>query len=166
MPDLKWLDKYAGQSVEQLVAMKEEYRVDSIVLAFEQALDRKAAGEGEQALGAEERVIVAVEALEREVNNGGYHQFFVNSSREYAAEIVQALQSIGCPRTAEITQRAIDALGVEDLTDEAIEESIASDDDERDDKLSECDDSYYGAGEDIAAQLFAFIATHRDNIKL
>ncbi len=46
-------------------------------------------------------------ALDREVNHGGYGQFFVNSSREYAPIIVEAPRHIGCPKTAVITQTVL-----------------------------------------------------------
>jgi hypothetical protein len=41
MPDLNWLDEYSGQTVDELLALEGEYRLDSLVLAFEQALDQK-----------------------------------------------------------------------------------------------------------------------------
>ena len=110
MPDLKWLDGYSGQTTGQLLALERECRIDSLVLAFDDALDQKTARNGEGSLSREERVILAIEALEREVNNGGYRLFFENSSRQFAPIIVQALARIGCARVAEITQRAIDAL--------------------------------------------------------
>src|SRR2546421_12023246 len=84
MSELQWLDGYSGQTVQQLIALERDYRIDSLVLAFEQAMDQKAARVGYENLTDAERTILAVEALEREVNNGGYGQFFVNSSREYA----------------------------------------------------------------------------------
>src|SRR5438105_806752 len=105
MANLQWLDKYSGQTVEQLIALEGEFRIDSVVLAFEQAMDQKAARLGDASLSDEERVILAVEALEREVNNGGYGQFY--SSSEYAPIVVRALRLIGCPKTAEITQKAL-----------------------------------------------------------
>ncbi len=84
MSDLKFLKDYSGQTVEQLLALEGECRIDSLVLAFEQAVDQKAVREGAGAVNVEERVILAVEALEREVNNGGYEQFFLNSTLEFA----------------------------------------------------------------------------------
>jgi hypothetical protein len=41
MSDLKWLDEYSGQTTHELIALQREYRTDSLVLAFEQALDQK-----------------------------------------------------------------------------------------------------------------------------
>ncbi len=85
-PGPAWLEGYSGQSVEQLLSLQGEYRTDSLVLAFEQAIRQKAEREGMQSLTVEERIVLAVEALEREVNNGGYDQFFANSSREFAQQ--------------------------------------------------------------------------------
>jgi Domain of unknown function (DUF4375) len=161
----KWLHGYSGQNVDELLALETECRIDSLVVAFEQALDQKAARKGDDSLSDEERVIVAIEALEREVNNGGYHQFFANSSREFAPLIVLALIRIGCPVTAQITQRAFDALHLPSLSVEAIEAAIADDRADQE-ALSECDDAYYQSGEDIAGQLFAFIKKNRDAIIL
>jgi len=165
-PGPKWLDGYSGQSVEQLLTLEGEYRTVSLVLAFEQAIAGKAKREGMQRLSDEERIVLAVEALEREVNSGGYQQFFVNSSREYVPIIVGALQRIGCKTTANTTQKAIEAIGISDLRSNAIETVISARDDKRGDKLSLCDDSYYKNTEPIAEQLFAFIKANTTKIRL
>lgn len=165
MSNLKFLKKYSGQTVEQLLSLEGEYRIDSLVGAFEEALYQKVARDGGQAVNAQERIVLAVEALEREVNNGGYRLFFENSTREFAPFIVQALVRIGCARTAEITQRAIDALQLPSLSVEAIDAAMAAGE-EGEEELNECDNSYYKAGEDIAGQLFAFIKTNKDAIVL
>ena len=165
MSDLPSLKEYSGQTVEQLLSMEGKYRVDSLVQVFEEALLKKAFHEGDSALNAEESFILAVEALEREVNNGGYSQFFENSSREFAPIIVQALIRIGCPKTAEITQRAIESLHLPNLSVEAIETVVEAN--KMDEEvLNECDGSYSKAPEDIAGQLFAFIKTNKGAIAL
>jgi hypothetical protein len=121
MYDLKWLEGYSGQTTEELIDLEGEYRTDSLVLAFEQALDQKAARVGLEGLTEEERVVLAIETIEREVNNGGYGQLFTNSS-EYTPLFVSALHDIGCPEVAELTEQAIAALGIEGpITTEAID---------------------------------------------
>lgn len=160
----KWLE-YSGESADQLLSLEGKYRVDSLVVAFEQAIGQKAQRGGVQSLTDEERVVLAVEALEREVNNGGYDQFFVNSSREFAPTIVGALKRIGCKLTATITQRAIAALGVSELTSEAIDAAMAGDNEQRLAKLNRCDDSYHKNAEPIAERLFAFIQANKGGIR-
>ena len=100
------------------------------------------------------------------MNNGGHDQFFVNSSREFASIIVGSLQRIGCKKTANITQKAIEALGISDLKSDAIEAVICTHDEERAAKLNRCDDSYYKSTEPIAERLFAFIKANRTSISL
>jgi hypothetical protein len=46
--------------------------------------------------------------LEREVNNGGFNQYFLNSSGNYAHETILSLAAIGATKTAKILGRAID----------------------------------------------------------
>ena len=166
MADLKWLDGYSGETIEELIEMANEYRIDSLLAALEQALNQKTAEIGEHELSDEERVILAVEALEREVNNGGYAQFFANSSGEYTPIIVNSLLHIGCPETANITSGAINALGIEDFSPEALEAALESENEERDEQLEECDGLFSGAGEDIAGQLFEFVRANKDAIQL
>jgi hypothetical protein len=54
-----------------------------------------------------QKVFSALWEVESEVNNGGFSQYFVNSSAESAHFVVDALRMIGAPKTADICQRAI-----------------------------------------------------------
>lgn len=45
--------------------------------------------------------------LEKEINNGGFDQYFFNPTGEYAHETVRSLMEIGAHKTANILQRAI-----------------------------------------------------------
>lgn len=164
MPELQWLEGYGGETVDELIALEGKYRTDSIVLAFEQAMSQKAARIGEENLTTEERIILAIEALEREVNNGGYEQFFVNT-REYASLIVNALRRIGCPTTAEITQKAIEIERTVRATDDETEDGTWEDSVEQMDALNECNSLYFEGSESIEENLFAFIKANRTKIE-
>lgn len=155
----------AGQTTDELLSLEGKCRTDSLVSAFEQAISQKAAS-ARQELTNPEHVVLAVEALEREVNNGGYDQFFTNSSREFAPTIVDSLQRIGCNKAASITERAVKALGASDLTVAAIDAAMAVDDQQRLEKFARCDDAYYKNSEPIAEHLFAFIKVNKGEIKL
>ncbi len=163
MSEGKWLNGYSGQTTDELLRLDGPYRTESIVLAFEQAIDLKAYHRGSGSVSAEEQVLLAVEALEREVNNGGYSQFFLNSSKEYAPIVVDALNRIGCGDAALLTQRAIEALGIGGpMTVEAIDLAMERDNGERDAKLQECDERYYGVVGCLAAPLLEFVRRNRD----
>jgi hypothetical protein len=160
MPNLKWLDGYSGETVDELIALEGTYRTDSLVLAFEQAMDQKAARVGDDKLTLEERTILAIEALEREVNNGGYSQFIANTSGEFAPIIIDALRRIGCPKTADITHTALRiAMG-----DDEIEFEGRTQNENRQVALDECDSRYFGRPENIEESLFAFIKANRAKI--
>ena len=51
-------------------------------------------------------VLDLVDALEGEVNNGGFHQYFYNSAGDKTAETIQALEIIGALKMANIVRRA------------------------------------------------------------
>ena len=47
-----------------------------------------------------------IDAVEDEVNNGGFDQFFFNSAGDEAAQIIQALEAVGASKTAAIVRKA------------------------------------------------------------
>ena len=167
MSNPEFLGGYDGQSLDELIAMESSHRIDSLVLAMESALDQKLSVGGPAGLSAEERVILVIEALEREVNNGGYDQFFTNSSGAYAGEIEAALRSIGCPRQADIAKRALEALGVKGaLTSASVEAALDAGGDDLSGRLGDLDDEYYKCDEPIADRLFAFVKANRAKVQL
>lgn len=162
----QWLNGYSGQTTDQLMSLADRYRTDSIVLAFEQAIAAKADRLGERQLSRPERIVLAVEALEREVNSDGYFGLF-STQAEYVSELVSALTAIGATAAADITGSAIEALAMEGpVTAMAVEAAIARDDADRDSVLSSCDQAYYREAGDHAPALLAYIHANRDEIVL
>jgi uncharacterized protein DUF4375 len=53
------------------------------------------------------QVALCMHKLEAEVNNGGFHQFFLNTSGELVPETLQALSEIGAPKTKHLLERAV-----------------------------------------------------------
>ncbi len=160
----KWFEVYDGETTDELLALEGTHRIDSLVLAFEEAIQRKAAS---GPISREERYVLAIEGLEREVNNGGYSQFFLNSSREFVDVIEEALLAISCPRTAAITGSAIRALGLgPELSPEKAERVILDDDDSVREALDDCDGRYYENDEAIADNLFAWIRQNRAKVRV
>jgi hypothetical protein len=168
MKEKSFLERYGGESVEELLALERTHRIDSIVGVFESLVDARRETLGDASINRVERTILVIEALEREVNNGGYHQFFLNSSHEFAGDVVQALEEIGCPQHAEIAKQALARLGIEGgVTPEKVQEKIQGDDDgELIDALEPHADAYYACEEDIAGRLFAFIRANQGSIRL
>ena len=90
---------------------------------------------GYESLAPVERVFTCVWTLEAEVNNGGFEQFYLNSSGDIAADTPSALRAIGAEHTASLVDRANAVFGpdgppvdrdartevVENLEDSALE---------------------------------------------
>lgn len=159
-----FLEKYEDQSVDELIDLQNTHRIDSIVLAFESALDVRR-DNGEDLTGVE-LVILAIEGLEREVDNGGFSQFFYNSSVEYAPVIVASLKKIRCYEMANLAQRAIDILAVDSLDPDTIEKRMDPDDEGLEQALDELDHIYYESEEVPGYALFEYIKNNRESIKL
>jgi hypothetical protein len=67
---------------------------------------RRYAAVGFDRLSEEEQTVILVWSLEGEVDNGGFDQFYFNSSGNFAAETVETLRRIGASRTAELVEEA------------------------------------------------------------
>ena len=103
--------------------------------AFREGIQRKAARKGKRAVSHEEQTVLAVTALDQEVNNGGYDQFLRNSSRVFAPIVVESLLRVGCKRRARITERALEALRLPTLTVRKIDAVMRNESTERDQEL-------------------------------
>lgn len=162
-----FLDQYDGQSVGELIAMQDTHRIDSLLLAIEMGIEQTLTGRERADLSVPELTVLAVEALEREVNNGGYHQFFLNSSVEYVHDIVPALERIGCTSCAAITAGAIAILRLPESADpEEIPDLTRELEDEALDELGKCDSRYFANRESIGDALFAYVERHASEIPL
>ncbi len=153
MEDKPWLD-YTGESTDALIKLGDRYRVDSIVCAFETAIIQKASI-SEWA----ELVVLVVETMEREVNNGGFGQLLLNGA-DHVPFLLSALESIGCVQTLNIAGRALASAGfTKGMTPREIAALRTLDG-----SLSNFDQEYFDAREDIEGLLFRFICDHRDQI--
>jgi hypothetical protein len=111
--------------------------------------------------------VLAVEGLEREVDNGGYGQFFLNSTREFVKVIEETLLAVGCPKTAAIPRDAIDGLGLgSGLTTEKAQRVVLDDDESVREALENCDARYYDDDEAIADKLFAWIRENQARVRI
>ena len=165
MSELEWLNGYSDEKTDALIAYEGRYRVDSLVVAFEKALYQKAARNEGATLSEQEWVVLAVEALEREVNNGGYMQFFSNSSVSFAPIIADSLRQIGRPDVAQVTMKAVKAarLNAEGVCEAWLDPAIA---DAASQLMEECDAEYFRVAGDLSGPVFDFIKQERANIVL
>jgi hypothetical protein len=94
------------------------------------------------------RTLFAAHFCQSEICNGGFAQFFGNSTGVLAPEAVDAFRALGMPATADLVQRAVSAFGPE----------YPRERDSRDDRMEalfEAADPFQG----MDAQLFELIKT-------
>jgi len=109
-----------------------------------------------------QKVFSSVWALESEVNNGGFSQYFFNHSAETASFIVEALHSIGALNTANICTRAIVSAFPMGLPQnrEAISEMAADFSDEVLQKLEMLDAEFYAYPDNLTELLFTYVSVY------
>src|SRR6266567_2468752 len=165
LADLGWLDGYAGQRIDELLLFEGTETEPSILSAIEQAIEQKLEARGRKEMTGVERMVLSVLALIREVDNGGYDQFFRNSSRQFAPVIVDDLIRIGCVQIADITQRALDALNVPELSPSAIEAAMDTESTERSRALKRCDTAFYETA-GVYEHLLSYVKAHQNGIQV
>lgn len=115
------------------------------------------------ALTPSAKALYLVQILDGEVFNGGFYQYFSNSSGEYAHRTVFALHELGATRRASLLQRAIATFP---------NKRVARDREERNDELDKADSAvlqaldseYYalekGGVENLHERIVSFIRRH------
>ena len=123
---------------------------------------------GKKAFAAQslpQKVFSALWAVESEVNNGGFAQYFLNSSCETVPFVAEALDIIGAPQTADICRRAIACAFPTGLppTVEAVS-AVASDFSEVVmEKLNALDGEFFKYPHNLTDLLFAFVVKHPED---
>ena len=120
-----------------------------------------------QKLTKPEQVFLCIWELEAEVNNGGFEQYYQNSSGDNADKIVVALQSIGANLTADIGRQANEVFGKDGLPANQSERQ------QRIEKLSEeqkeiwtnLDSKFFEYPNNLAELLYDFVMKNRSEIQ-
>jgi hypothetical protein len=92
-----------------------------------------------------ERVFGLIWELESEVNNGGFRQYFLNSTGTLAPHVIDALNAVGAARTAALVQEALAQVGdnipwSDDIARRAMINSLSL---QIEEKLNELDQVFY-----------------------
>ena len=141
--------------------MEENKQQNNFVVDLCAAICKKCEyGDAIEKLNEHERVFYITQTLEQEVNNGGFSQYFYNSSGDFSNELVDAFTKIGALQTADICKKAL----------AVFEGIVPTDRDERDALLDNldcdeiwdaCDDAFYEYEDNLTALNYAYIMQHR-----
>lgn len=109
-----------------------------------------------------QKTFSCVWALEAEVNNGGFSQYFFNSSRETASFVVEALKVIGASKTAQLCEQAISTAFPSGLPadPDLIRSATADFSESIEARLSELDNQFYGYPDDLTDLLYRYVSMH------
>jgi len=135
-----------------------------VIAMTEHLAEKTHYGEDLSVLSEAERIFYITQALEMEVNNGGFSQFFFNSSGDFSNELVDAFTAIGAIKTVAICQKAIDAFGRDIPVDRYERQEMLAEleSDELDAILGECDDAFYAYEEDLNELNYAFVMKNKE----
>jgi len=109
-----------------------------------------------------QRVFSAIWSLESEVNNGGFSQYFQNTSAETAPYVAEALDAIGATETAKICRSAIASAFPKGLpmSPEAISSSADEFPTEIHDALDLLDEAFFKYPNNLTDLLFEYVSKH------
>lgn len=140
-----------------------EDQTDFVTAMLGHILEKCRYGDDMDKLSAPERVFFVTTLLEGEVNNGGFSQFFFNSSGDYANELVDAFTEIGAIKTAEICKKAVSVYGEYVPTGRAEREDLLLDNDAVEEILDECDNAFYEYEDDLITLYCEYIVNHKEH---
>ena len=146
-----------------------DINMDTVIDIFTELVDRFGEEEPDlNALNEYERTIFVTQALESEVNNGGFVQFFDNACGAFADETVSAFHRIGAKKTAAICKKALEALGQELPKDweerRALLDRIV--DDRVGELLEACDEAFYEYPDDLDSLNVAYVKKNAEHFDL
>lgn len=121
-------------------------------------------GDAMEKLNKHEMIFYIAQEVEAEVNNGGFWQFFYNSSGDLSNQVVAAFQAIGATQIAETCRKAVDAFGGSVPMDreerQELMEQLGLE--EGNEILCECDEAFYGYADDLVELNYQYIERHRE----
>jgi len=119
---------------------------------------------GLASFSASERFVYAIQGMDREVNNGGFGQFFDNSSGELAFDLIPALEAVRSTVALAIARRALALFGKpSSLSDRARSRHLRRiTKDYSIDPWEHLDNEYYDCTEDLVQLALDFIERNID----
>jgi len=122
-------------------------------------------GESLDNLSDPQKVFYHNQELEREINNGGFEQYFLNSSGSFAHETMESLRAIGADRTAAILNDAIKQFpgGIVPKSTEERNETMSALWPEGNSSWEELDQRFFAYEDDLNTLNLAFVKANRES---
>lgn len=151
--------------IDEILKLDDE---TDIVIKIGQILWNKSENDNDfESLNEFQKNVIFIEMLESQINNGGFDQYFFNSSGEYAHETLKALEEINAPEIGELLNQAIKifpSLPIPKNTEvrrelmENLPEKIS-------DKWDKLDDEFYKYPENLAGLVIRYVKDNKEKFE-
>lgn len=124
-------------------------------------------GEHIDKLSAPQKILFLNEQLENEINNGGFSQYFANSTGDFAHETIASLKSIRADKTADLLQQAINEFPKHLVPSNRNARNILLHEisQKSEPVWSELDDQFYNYDDDLMALNLEYIKKNKEFFK-
>lgn len=118
-------------------------------------------------LNEAEKTFLYVEIFEAEVNNGGFDQYFFNSSGDYANETLESLKKIGALKTAKLVEEAFSYFPENPIPkdNEKRRKILENIDTKTCEKWNELEDVFYQNEENIGGLALEYVRQNKTEFK-
>jgi len=157
-------DDNAKEALDVIFALEDD---TDFCIALSSVLDEKTDyGERLEELAPAAQVFYLCNALDAKVNSDGFYGFLLESWGRWTPETVDALETVGAPKTAELLRRAaaLFPAGPFPRDDGEREELLLEEDEAYSEECGELDDEFYAYPDGLLQTLYAAYARdHRDD---
>lgn len=152
------------QSVADILQIEDDTK---FAIAMSDLLFAREANVGYEHLSAAERVVFCLDGLEREVNNGGFSQFFENSAGDHALDTIEALRALGAPTMAALVAQAVSIFpGGRPATDrDRRQRELDQLGEQARTRLDQLDTAFYEYPENLAALERQYVRANQDQFR-
>jgi len=122
-------------------------------------------GEKIELLTESQRTVLFVENLEREINNGGFNQFFFNSSGNFTHETIAALKTIKAFKTAAIVSKSISIWPNQNVPKDRVkrQDILQQVEEQANPVWDECSEEFYKYHDNLVMLLVEFIKSNKSD---
>lgn len=148
-------------NLDKVLKMEDE---TNIIIAIDDYLNSKSNYcEDIEKLNMSQQTFIIIENLEREMNNGGFSQFYFNSSGNFSHATVDALVLIGANQTADIVKKANAQFPNNKIPSNKVQRQyILEEIEEKAEKIWEiCDDDFLKYEDNLTEQLLHFVRANK-----
>jgi hypothetical protein len=157
-----------GSTTEEILSHENDDKRRNVLGALFYRIGQKAESRGEGSLTETERRLCAAHGLDGEVNNGGFDQYFWNSTGNDAEAALAGLKDMGATAAAALLERAMAVFpgGKPPADRERRQEEMKQMESRSKPVWDQCDREYYDCKEDIDELCLAYAKKKRAEIIL